>query len=210
MGAFNRLHELRMENDSVRYSMDEMRPRFERMRGRHENGSAPRAVSVHQLFQTPKEIAERVVGISDIRPGMRVLEPSAGLGRLVIPAMNCNPDSLVAIDVNTECVRALFDMDLDRATILQRDFLGVSAGDIGLFDRIIMNPPFTMKSDIEHIQHARRFLKPDGRLVAICMDSHRREEELGPLCDHWEKLPSGSFKREGTNVPTVLLSTSSH
>lgn len=210
MGAFNRLHELRMENDSVRYSMDDMRPRFERMRGRHENGSAPRAVSVHQLFQTPLEIAGRVVELADVRPGMRVLEPSAGLGRLVVPAMSCNPDSLVAIDVNTECVRALFEMDLDRVTILQRDFLGVSVGDIGLFDRVVMNPPFTMKSDIAHIQHARRFLKSDGRLVAICMDGHRREEELGPLCDHWEKLPSGSFKREGTNVPTVLLSTSSH
>lgn len=78
--TFNRLHSLRMENDAAGFAFDELRPRFERMASRHENGSAPRAVSAYQLFQTPKALAERMALMLPIHSGSRVLEPSAGLG----------------------------------------------------------------------------------------------------------------------------------
>jgi hypothetical protein len=39
--------------------------------------------TVNQLFQTPKDLAQRAVDLADIRPGNRVLEPSAGTGALL-------------------------------------------------------------------------------------------------------------------------------
>jgi len=40
-------------------------------------------VAVPQLFPTPPELADRMVALADIRPGQRVLEPSAGTGRII-------------------------------------------------------------------------------------------------------------------------------
>lgn len=43
-------------------------------------------------------------------------------------------------------------------------------------------------------------------LAALVMDTDRREKELRHLCNTWEKIPAGTFRSEGTNVPTILLS----
>ena len=42
-------------------------------------------VAVDQLFVTPLALAERVIEAADIQPGQRVLEPSAGMGNLLVP-----------------------------------------------------------------------------------------------------------------------------
>jgi hypothetical protein len=68
-----------------------------------------------------------------------------------------------------------------------------------------MNPPFTMRADIRHILHARSFLFPGGTIAALCMDTPQREDKLRHLCTTWEKIPASTFRREGTDVPTVLL-----
>ena len=58
-----------------------------------------------------------------------------------------------------------------------------------------MNPPFERGSDIRHIEHALTFLKPGGRLVAICANGPRQRERLQPMASEWIDLPAGSFKR---------------
>jgi 16S rRNA G1207 methylase RsmC len=68
-----------------------------------------------------------------------------------------------------------------------------------------MNPPFHMRLDIRHILHARQFLKPGGRLAAICMAGPRREAVLRPLAASWEPLEPGTFKEAFTHVAAVLL-----
>ena len=73
------------------------------------------------------------------------------------------------------------------------------------FNAILMNPPFAKAADIAHILHARRFLAPGGRLVAICAGGPRQAAALQHLCEHWEPLPPGTFKEQGTGVNTVLL-----
>jgi 16S rRNA G1207 methylase RsmC len=82
-----------------------------------------------------------------------------------------------------------------------QDFLTVSPP--GTFDAVIMNPPFKDGADIKHILHAREFLKPGGRLVAICAGGPRQVDKLKPLCESWEELPEGTF--DGTGVRAVLL-----
>lgn len=202
--TFNRLHTLRMENDAAGFAMDDQRERFERMRGRHENGSAPRAVVVYQLFQTPAPLAARLVELLDLKPGARVLEPSAGLGR-ILDALKPFAPRVVAIDSAADCCRELFTQDRQGVMIKQRDFMAVTPDELGLFDAVAMNPPFHMRADIAHILHARKFLKPGGGLAAICMAGARREDILRPLATHWEPLEPGTFKEANTHVAAVLL-----
>jgi 16S rRNA G1207 methylase RsmC len=77
----------------------------------------------------------------------------------------------------------------------------------GTFDRIVMNPPFERGVDIAHIKHAMTFLKPGGRLVAICANGPRQRFHLkdSGLASEWIDLPAGTFKEQGTGVNTAML-----
>jgi hypothetical protein len=166
-------------------------------------------VTAPQLFPTPTEIARQIVALAGIEPGMRVLEPSAGTGRL-IGAMGCrwlghNPEAgaLVAVEINEALGRQL-RQDFPLTDVRITDFLSCN-GDLGTFDRIVMNPPFERGSDIRHILHARTLLKPGGRLVAICARGSRQVETLQPIALDWIDLPAGTFKDQGTNVQTAIV-----
>ena len=90
--------------------------------------------------------------------------------------------------------------------VLQGDFLECFG--LGQYDRILMNPPFENGSDMKHIEHAIRMLKPGGRLVAICANGPRQNDKLKPIIEEngiWEPLPAGTFEVSGTGVNTALL-----
>jgi 16S rRNA G1207 methylase RsmC len=72
----------------------------------------------------------------------------------------------------------------------------------------MMNPPFRRGLDVQHILHARRFLKPGGLLISLCYGGIVQARGLRPIATTWEVLPSGSFKSEGTTAETVLLTLS--
>jgi 16S rRNA G1207 methylase RsmC len=82
------------------------------------------------------------------------------------------------------------------------DFLSTTPEQLGAFNAIVLNPPFSGAADIRHVRHALRFLKPGGRLVAIVAGGPRQAEALEAGAEYWEPLPSGTF--EGTGVQTVL------
>lgn len=205
MSGFHRLHTLRMENDAAGYALAELRPRFERLASRHENGSAPVALSVYQLFQTPKPVADRLATLLDIRPGSRLLEPSAGLGRLLDAVKPYSPAEIVAVELASSCAAELYRQNRESVTIKQRDFLTISPEEIGLFDAVIMNPPFHMRSDLRHVDHALRFLKPGGRLATVCLNGSQRQDRLGAMAAQWIDLGAGAFKESGTNVNTAIV-----
>ena len=73
-----------------------------------------------------------------------------------------------------------------------------------------MNPPFANGQDIKHIRHAATMLKPGGRLVAICANGPRQNDQLRPWVEQhqgqWHPLPAETFAVSGTSVNTVLLS----
>lgn len=197
-----RLRQLQAQNNAVRCRMDSMRQRFDRLRDRHLNGTAPVAVNAYNLFQTPVDLAERMAGMLGLEPGMTVLEPSAGLGRLIRPCLRTEGISVTAVEIAPQCAEILYE-DFPGVELLQGDFLEREFADG--FDRVIMNPPFHMRSDIRHILRARQWLKPGGKLVALCMAGPGRERELRPLADSWDPLPPKSFKRKGTGIDAVLL-----
>jgi phospholipid N-methyltransferase len=159
-----------------------------------------KVVSAPNLFPTPPEVARRVVELADIQPGQRVLEPSAGTGSLI----DALPDiPTVAVEINGQLAEAL-QRRFTGAEVHRGDCLTMN-GELGTFDRIVMNPPFDHGSDLEHIRHAYAKLKPGGRLVAICANGPRQQEMLGEISSTWEALPSGWCPGTGVNAAIVVL-----
>jgi len=168
-------------------------------------------VSAPQLFPTPHALAGLAIG-------MRVLEPSAGTGRLLEALPGVVPFGLVrqtalqvvAVEVNAALAARLACSGL-AGTVRCADFLQCSAdvGDLGLFDAVLINPPFAQGADIEHITHALKMLKPGGRLVALCANGPRQNASLRPKVEargvEWEDLQADAFKEEGTGVRVALI-----
>jgi phospholipid N-methyltransferase len=170
-----------------------------------------KVVSAPQLFPTPVDVAARMVELAEIQAGNEVLEPSAGTGRILDALISpdqtgwssANISRLVAVEVNHELAKRL-RTTYACADVREGDFLERN-GDLGKFDRVIMNPPFSNGADIRHIQHALTFLKPGGKLVALCANGPRQNEKLKPIADTWEDLPADTFADAGTGVRTALL-----
>lgn len=170
-------------------------------------------VSAPQLFPTPAALAAEVVARAEIGPGDRVLEPSAGTGallRAIVDAAHGRAGpapSVTAVEINRQLADALPAHLAER--VICADFLTCDPGRLGLFDRIVMNPPFQNAADIDHVVHALGFLAPGGRLVSICANGPRQTATLRPLAEshggQWVELPPGAFAESGTQVRAALL-----
>lgn len=193
-----------------RATAEDLKARIEAMRASVQAGV--KVVSAPNLFPTPPELAARMVELADIEPGQSILEPSAGTGNILkaIATGLCINDALGvkgsgvpvwAVEINPQLAEALRDR-WQWVSVINRDFLDCN-GDLGTFDRILMNPPFDHGSDIKHIEHALGFLKPGGRLVGLCANGTRQREAFQPIAEHWEDLPAGTF--EGTGVCAALF-----
>ena len=169
-------------------------------------GAGPvRVVSAPQLFPTPAAICEKMIDYLDLFPDCRVLEPSAGTGNIIKALLNrqdFDRGDLIAVEINHQLVNDI-DRSYPEVMTTQRDFLEWEAFEP--FDCIVMNPPFKNGDDIKHILHAKDMLAEGGTLVALCANGSRQQKQLMSIADHWEELPQGSFKSEGTNVNTALL-----
>jgi len=146
------------------------------------------------FFPTPAGIAQQMIEAADLKEGMSVLEPSAGMGHIAeqIREAGVDPD--------------VVEFSGDRRELLEAKGFNVVANDFmeasGEYDRIIMNPPFSDRRDAQHVRHAYNLLKPGGRLVAIMgegvffgQDKRAAEfrEWLESVGGTSEKLPDGSF-----------------
>lgn len=197
-----------------------VRTDFDAMKDALRSGVAVQVVSAPQLFPTPADLARKMVDAAGIMGGERVLEPSAGTGNLVKAIQNAATGAdnvrVVAVEISAALVRGLenarrLTIGANDATydIRCADFLTCN-GDLGKFDAVIMNPPFAPSAaDITHIKHAVKFLRPGGRLVAICANGPRQREQLMPMVEnsggYWEDLPAGSFEASGTGVNTAMV-----
>jgi predicted RNA methylase len=116
-----------------------------------------------EFFPTPTAVVERLLDLADIKPGMLVMEPSAGKGAIALPvaALGATVDCCELMPQN----HAFLLAEKSLRTVVQADFLQVPAEPY--YHRVVMNPPFSRQADIKHVQHALRFLKPDGLLVAV-------------------------------------------
>jgi phospholipid N-methyltransferase len=192
------LAEMPPERPAIHTEPDEQGSKFTALAEQLREGV--KVVSAPNLFPTPPEIARQVVELAEVEPGQRVLEPSAGTGSL----LDALPDTpIIAVEINHQLAEAL-QRRFTGVVVHHGDFLTMN-GELGQFDRVLMNPPFSHGSDLEHIRHAFAKLKPGGRLVAICAAGPRQREELGEVCSAWIDLPRGSFKEQGTNVNAAIV-----
>lgn len=209
------------------------------------------------FFPTPSGIVDDMLDAADIKEGMSVLEPSAGMGHIAesIRDAGVEPDVVELSGDRRELLEAKgFNvvehdfMDYFPQTKAKEDsdyYLGrftkrfpnyskeavlneaekeqmpddrtirqvIEGGmdQVGFYDRIIMNPPFSDRRDVQHVQHAYDLLKPGGRLVAIMGEgSFFGTDKKAQAFREWlesvggteEKLPEGSF-----NDPTLPVTT---
>lgn len=151
-----------------------------------------------QYYPTPVALAESVVDELYGIKGARVLEPQCGCGRIMIALRKAGANvSGIEVDprrVAEACAKGLH--------VLLANFLETVPTPI--YDHVVMNPPFYGRHYIKHVEHARKFLKPDGKLTAILPASARYDHGAFPD-GKWSDLPVGSFAESGTNVNTTIL-----
>jgi hypothetical protein len=162
------------------------------------------------FFPTPRALAERLVELAEIRPGMRVLEPSAGFGSIAEVIRERHGDATLEVVEKHSRLREL--LASQGFTVVGDDVFQLDPE--RRYDRIIMNPPFEKSADALHVERAYQQLAPGGRLVAIASGSFPTRSEpssnrvRGLIRDREgsiEPLPEGSFGESGTNVSTVLI-----
>jgi predicted RNA methylase len=160
-----------------------------------------------QFFETPQDIAQRMCDIVEPLEGASILEPSAGNG------------AIASVATSRGANVTWFELDPSR----EEKLLELTNGTIGDFmkqsptiyyDAVLMNPPFTKQQDIAHIQHAWKFIRPGGQLVAICSTgftfrtnkaSIDFREWLEEMNAEIQLLPAGTFKEAGTMVSTCMI-----
>lgn len=166
------------------------------------------------FFPTPKAVISRMLELAEIKRGHHVLEPSAGKGDILDMLREHHPDSgVTAVELNG----SLFDVLEAKGHQVERsDFLEHT----GQYDRIVMNPPFELGRDIEHVSHAYTLLADGGKLVAIMSEgpffrSHKQatafREWFDELAGESEQLPedafngSEAFRKTGVRTRIVVL-----
>ncbi len=198
MNTIERLNALRADNDSVRAEMLVHSHRF-------NIKEKTRTVTAFNLFQTPREIAEKMCSfLPEVSPGLKILEPSAGLGALynVIYGKYGKNAMYDLVENSPECIKELYNKNL-HGNLYQRDFLQFDNG--YKYDIIFMNPPFKNGEDIKHIDHAKSLLSDNGMLISLCYNGVKQNKKLKPVVDYWEVLPENSFKDSGTRASVCIM-----
>ena len=123
---------------------------------------------VPDFFPTPAAIIERMLAIANIQPWHKVLDPSAGGGDICITVRNLGVPNVHCFEIDSDLIEAL---TLFGFAPHGRDFLTATPRPI--YDRILMNPPYSKDSYIEHVRLAYHWLIPGGELVAVLPNGYQ-------------------------------------
>jgi hypothetical protein len=163
-------------------------------------------------FATPEPLAYKMVEWAGIRPGEKVLEPSAGHGAIA----RFFPDSTNrhAVEPSNELAGRLA-LNATDTEIHQQRFEDYNT--INKFDAVVMNPPFGTagKTAMEHVAKAAQHLRDGGRLVALIPMGSSMESRFNAWMDSDAakgfsqraeiKLPTSTFERAGTGAATRVV-----
>ena len=218
IGNYKRLQGLGITNDSeLRTALRE----YNGLRGGRKQADPTKqlerdliGVKIPGYFPTPDDLADRLVEQADIKPGMKVLEPSAGKGSLIDAVRRkYSKDDVEVTPIELDS-RLNGILKAKGYNPLQEDFMSLKEKD--KYDRVVMNPPFENGQDMDHVRHAYDMLKPGGKIVAIMGEggffrSDKKSQDFRNWLDdkgYSEQLPAGSFKTSDnpTGVNTRLVS----
>ncbi len=160
-------------------------------------------------FSTPPELAALVVLAAQVRPGDKVLEPSAGTGLIAAVAEACG-GRLTLNELaggRADLLDGLF-ATATRSRVDGRHVQDLLPG-AGAFDVAVCNPPFT---DLEiHLIAASAALAEGGRMAAVVPMSALTDDSLMRRLGAKGRIiarigfPPRAFARHGTSVETGLL-----
>ena len=195
------------------------------------------------FYPTPPDAVDRMfsgnygsVGLNVLRrkddERLRVLEPSAGTGNLARRCVRTigeldewaggreRYENEYRFDNQVDCVEVQPELaDVLRnegiySRVICADFLSLNPGLFEKYDIIVMNPPFDLERDVDHVTHALKFLKAGGSLHAIMSAGVEFRETRKAIAfralvesmgGRFDDLPPGSFAEVGTHVNTVVL-----
>lgn len=161
------------------------------------------------FWPTPFNVVERMFDVVD-PTGMIILEPSAGMGNIVIKAKErganviaCEKDERLKLILENEC------------DIIESDFFNVTSDRISHIHAIYMNPPFSNADN--HILHAFNIAPEGCEIVALCNEqtiknsySGKRKELLDIIAQYgyhesWEDCFSQADRQTEVNVSMVYI-----
>jgi len=167
----------------------------------------------YQQYYTPIEIVEEMIELAELYTGCWLLEPSAGIGNIILNLPNLNLD-ITCIELDKENCELLENNKPNNINfnIINGNFLDYDI--LFSFDRILMNPPFTKNQDIIHTMKAFDHLTDNGILVGILSsgafsNSRKINDEFREFLkiNNAEifDLDSGAFKESGTMVSSKII-----
>ncbi|QFY09574.1 DUF3560 domain-containing protein [Nonomuraea phyllanthi] len=165
-----------------------------------------------EAFVSPSAVVERLVSLADIERAMTVLEPSAGTGNIAAAAVELGA-IVDCVEIDNGLVEVLASRVPGANLLYRHDFLETDTSQLGTYDRVVMNPPFSEGRDIAHVIHALQFVKPGGRLVSVMgqgvtTSRTKAATSFRDMVDErggwFEDLPAGSFA-PATTFSTVIV-----
>lgn len=166
-------------------------------------------------YPTPEPIGYKMVKWLGLKPGDRVLEPSAGHGAISRYFASDTRNTIVEPSRELATLARMRLKGGETSRVVEDRFENLDIGN--KYEGIVMNPPYGKggKTAYEHVAKAFKHLADGGRLIAIVPD--------GPAANkHFEKwwnsddaktgilvgeinLPQVTFSRAGTTVATKIL-----
>jgi SAM-dependent methyltransferase len=175
----------------------------------------------NEWFPTPKPVCLKMY--SKIKERLncrsRILDPEAGNGGILDYIIHRHEDDYNYGKVTSKNIFAIeleyefrFILSGKGYNVIGTDFLDYS--EPTLFDLVIMNPPFSVGA--KHVNHAWKFVKPGGQLVALLNAETVRNPHTADrillsklLSDHGEVEELGQCFKDSerpTNVEVVMVS----
>ena len=169
-------------------------------------------------FPTPIEIIDKMIELANLEKQQLILEPSAGQGHIadrICKVIGISRYEIYICEVLPENKVILEDKGYYPIRGDFMEFAQKHGAKGWRFDRIVMNPPFSLQTDVDHVTAAFDLLAYDGILVAIMTAGvmfrenkktvEFRNNIMEPHQTYLEHLPSGTFKESGTMVNTIIL-----
>lgn len=160
------------------------------------SGYVPEDVS-HQFYSTGEALAERVVDEAQIQDGDTVLEPSAGTGAIAKFLPTEGTTCVEVAHIRCEILKA------QGFTAHKADFIEWAASHGRVYDRVVMNPPFSKGRAELHLNTAAGLLASGGKLVAILPASLQGKNLLPGFDESWSEVLEDQFY--GTKVRVAIL-----
>ncbi len=152
----------------------------------------------HQYYPTPESLAQELVELAEIHDGHTILEPSAGQGGIALHLPQQNLKCIEVAELHCEILKKKKICD-----VVNADFIEWASTSPDLFDRVVMNPPFSEGRAEQHLVAASKLLKVGGVLAAILPVGMKSKPELPGFKYEWSEERKGEFP--GVSISVVML-----